>query len=100
VPIVPESLPLRTRAYLSAGLPGAEWWVADRGVDRAQDADIDLDEVERLYSEHDMWDPSSSCEQPNPLSFEDATRTPNSITRNCSVTHVSGHPAPRVIPPT
>lgn len=45
-----------TRAYLSAGLPGAEWWVAGRAVERAEDADVELDEVERLYTEHDMWD--------------------------------------------
>ena len=45
-----------TRAYLSAGLPGAEWWVAGKAVDRAKDADVELDEVARLYTEHDMWD--------------------------------------------
>lgn len=45
-----------TRAYLSSGLPGAEWWVAGRAVERAEDADVELDEVERLYTEHDMWD--------------------------------------------
>jgi hypothetical protein len=44
-----------TRAYLSAGLPGAEWWVAGRAVDQAEDAEVELDEVERLYTEHDMW---------------------------------------------
>ena len=44
-----------TRAYLSAGLPGADWWVAGRAVDRAEDAEVELDEVERLYTEHDMW---------------------------------------------
>ncbi|HEV2450731.1 MAG TPA: hypothetical protein VGS62_02240 [Streptosporangiaceae bacterium] len=44
-----------TRAYLSAGLPGAEWWVAGRAVDQAEDADVELDEVERLYTEHEMW---------------------------------------------
>jgi hypothetical protein len=44
-----------TRAYLSAGLPGAEWWVAGRAADQAEDADVELDEVERLYTEHDMW---------------------------------------------
>ena len=44
-----------TRAYLSAGLPGAKWWVAGRAVDRPEDADVELDEVERLYTEHDMW---------------------------------------------
>lgn len=45
-----------TRAYLSAGLPGAEWWVAGKAVERAEDADVELDEVARLYTEHDMWD--------------------------------------------
>jgi hypothetical protein len=44
-----------TRAYLSAGLPGADWWVAGRAVDRAEDADVELNEVERLYTEHGMW---------------------------------------------
>jgi hypothetical protein len=44
-----------TRAYLSAGLPGADWWVAGRAVNRAEDADVELNEVERLYSEHDLW---------------------------------------------
>jgi hypothetical protein len=45
-----------TRAYLSGGLPGAEWWVAGEAVDRAEDAEVELDEVGRLYAEHDMWD--------------------------------------------
>jgi hypothetical protein len=44
-----------TRAYLSAGLPGAEWWVAGRAVDRAEEAEVELGEVERLYTEHNMW---------------------------------------------
>jgi hypothetical protein len=45
-----------TRAYLSAGLPGAEWWVAGRAVDQAEDAEVELNEVERLYTEQNMWD--------------------------------------------
>jgi hypothetical protein len=45
-----------TRAYLSAGLPGAEWWVAGRTADKAEDADVELNEVERLYTTHGMWD--------------------------------------------
>ena len=45
-----------TRAYLSAGLPGAEWWVAGRAVDRAEDAEVELNEVGRFYAEQDMWD--------------------------------------------
>ena len=45
-----------TRAYLSAGLPGADWWVAGRAVDKAEDAEVELTEVERLYTEQNMWD--------------------------------------------
>jgi hypothetical protein len=44
-----------TRAYLSAGLPGAQWWVAGKVVDRAEDADVELIEVERFYREHGLW---------------------------------------------
>jgi hypothetical protein len=44
-----------TRAYLSAGLPGADWWVAGAVAVRAEDADVELDEVERFYDEHDLW---------------------------------------------
>ncbi len=44
-----------TRAYLSAGLPGADWWVAGGVAASAEDADVDLNEVERLYTERDLW---------------------------------------------
>lgn len=44
-----------TRAYLSAGLPGADWWVAGPVTAHAAHAAVDLDEVERLYTEHDLW---------------------------------------------
>jgi hypothetical protein len=44
-----------TRAYLSAGLPGAEWWVSGKAVDQPEDAEVELDEVERLYTQNDMW---------------------------------------------
>lgn len=50
-----QQYPPGTRAYLSAGLPGADWWVAGRTVDRAEDAEVELGEVERLYTAHDMW---------------------------------------------
>lgn len=43
------------RAYLSAGLPGAEWWVAGSAVSRAENADVELDEIVRLYTAHDLW---------------------------------------------
>ncbi len=45
-----------TRAYVSAGLPGADWWVVGSAVDRPEDADVDLNEVGRLYTEHGLWD--------------------------------------------
>lgn len=44
-----------TRAYLSAGLPGADWWVAGATVARARDAEVELDEVERFYTERNLW---------------------------------------------
>lgn len=44
-----------TRAYLSAGLPGAKWSVAGAAAARAEDADVELDEVERFCTEHDLW---------------------------------------------
>ena len=44
-----------TRAYLSAGLPGADWWVAGAAAARAEDADVELDEVVRLYTDRDLW---------------------------------------------
>lgn len=43
------------RAYLSAGLPGADWWVSGSTVSRAEEADVELDEVVRLYTAHDLW---------------------------------------------
>lgn len=41
-----------TRAYASAGLPGADWWVegAAGGLGTA------LDEVCAFYAAHDLWD--------------------------------------------
>jgi hypothetical protein len=44
-----------TRAYLSAGLPGADWWLAGAAVARAEDADVELDEVTGFYTERDLW---------------------------------------------
>lgn len=47
--------PPGTRAYLSAGLPGAEWWVAGAVAATAEDAAVELDEVKRFYDERDLW---------------------------------------------
>jgi len=44
-----------SRAYLSAGLPGAEWWVSGAVTARAEQADVDLDEVKRMYTENALW---------------------------------------------
>ena len=43
-----------TRAYLSAGLPGAEWWL-DGPVGPIDEADVDLVAVHDFYTEHDLW---------------------------------------------
>ena len=45
-----------TRANLSAGLPGADWWVAGPATTPAEQADVELDEVERFCTKHDLWD--------------------------------------------
>jgi hypothetical protein len=47
--------PPGSRAYLSAGLPGADWWVAGAVSATAEAADVELDEVERFYYEHGLW---------------------------------------------
>ena len=44
-----------TRAYVSAGLPGADWWVAGPVTARAGEADVELDEVRRLFTENALW---------------------------------------------
>ncbi len=44
-----------TRAYASAGLAGAEWWVADRADGSPELADVELAEVDDLYAENDLW---------------------------------------------
>lgn len=46
---------LGSRAYLSAGLPGADWWVAGPTVADALYADVELGEVEKLYTNHGLW---------------------------------------------
>ncbi len=44
-----------TRACLSAGLPGADWWVAGGTAARAEDAGVELDEVGQFYTERELW---------------------------------------------
>jgi hypothetical protein len=50
-----QQRPPGTRAYLSAGLPGADWWLAGAVAARAEDADVELDEVARFCDEYDLW---------------------------------------------
>jgi hypothetical protein len=50
----PSILAYRRRAG-GSGLPGADWWVAGTAVARAEDAQVDLDEVERFFTERDPW---------------------------------------------
>ena len=45
-----------SRAYLSAGLEGADWWVAGATVTRAEDANVELDEVQRFLTTHGVLD--------------------------------------------
>jgi hypothetical protein len=44
-----------TRAYASAGLPGAEWWIADSADGAAHSADVELNDVAALYTENNLW---------------------------------------------
>jgi hypothetical protein len=50
--------PVGSRAYASAGLPGADWWVCGPVVSNPADAEVDLDEVVRLYTDNDLWGPT------------------------------------------
>jgi hypothetical protein len=44
------------RAYLSAGLPGADWWVEGPATSDPQDADVEMGEVDKLFTENELWD--------------------------------------------
>jgi hypothetical protein len=44
------------RAYLSAGLEGADWWVAGTVVCSAEEAEVDVEEVQRFLTAHALWD--------------------------------------------
>lgn len=44
-----------TRAYLSAGVSGSDWWLAGPVVNQAENAEVELDEVKRFCDEHDIW---------------------------------------------
>lgn len=44
-----------SRAYASAGLPGAEWWVADSACTAPESVDVELDDVNAMYTENELW---------------------------------------------
>ncbi|MBC7372553.1 MAG: hypothetical protein H7323_00990 [Frankiales bacterium] len=46
--------PVGTRAYASAGLRGADWWV-EGPVTAIDDATVAIDEVLAFYAEHALW---------------------------------------------
>jgi YoeB-like toxin of bacterial type II toxin-antitoxin system len=50
-----EELEPGSRAYASAGLPGADWWVAGPASHLPQAANVELDEVDALYSANQLW---------------------------------------------
>lgn len=49
-----RAYPVGTRAYASAGLRGADWWV-EGPVAAVEDATVAIDEVLAFYAEHDLW---------------------------------------------
>jgi hypothetical protein len=44
-----------SRVYASAGLPGADWWVACSVSVSPDDADVELDTVDALYVDNGLW---------------------------------------------
>lgn len=44
-----------SRAYASAGLPGADWWVASGVVANPDRADVELGAVDALCTDHNLW---------------------------------------------
>ncbi len=54
-----------SRAYASAGLPGADWWVAGSVVPLPEIADVELSLVDELYTDNGLW-PSALAPGPDP----------------------------------
>lgn len=44
-----------SRAYASAGLPGAEWWVSGPATTQPQRAEVELGAVRSLFDDNNMW---------------------------------------------
>jgi catechol 2,3-dioxygenase-like lactoylglutathione lyase family enzyme len=52
----PLARPPGSRAYLSAGLPGAQWWVAGPVSASGDSADVELDAVQRFLTDNGVLD--------------------------------------------
>jgi hypothetical protein len=50
-----RSLDPGSRAYASAGLPGADWWVTSEASADPAAADVELEDVGNLYTDNDLW---------------------------------------------
>jgi hypothetical protein len=44
-----------SRVFASAGLPGADWWVACSTTGSAETVIVELDDVAMLYNDNDLW---------------------------------------------
>ena len=44
-----------SRAYASAGLPGASWWVAGSTSGKPSTANVELGDVEAMYTTNGLW---------------------------------------------
>lgn len=44
-----------SRAYASAGLPGAAWWAAGSADGAPETARVELDDVAALYTQNGLW---------------------------------------------
>jgi hypothetical protein len=44
-----------SRAYVSAGLPGAQWWVAGPVGHSSERAELEVADVRRFYVDHGLW---------------------------------------------
>ena len=50
-----RTYPPGTRAYLSAGLPGADWWVSGPVVEDAAHADVERADLEQFLADIGLW---------------------------------------------
>ena len=44
-----------SRVYASGGFPGAEWWAAGSATGSPERADVELAEVDALFTDSGLW---------------------------------------------